>query len=153
VLHINDELVLLDLAAPDAADVIERLAGCMHAQDLVSDDYGQQTLAREAKHPTGLPTTPFCIAFPHADAVGVKQSALALAILREPVIFKNMADPDEDLEVHLVLMLANKAPEEQIQTLRNLAVLFGQPEKLLELRSLPTPEKTVAWLRLELGLN
>jgi mannitol/fructose-specific phosphotransferase system IIA component (Ntr-type) len=74
-------------------------------------------------------------------------------LLRHPVLFKNMADPDEDLQVCLVLMLANKSPEEQIQTLRNLALIFSQPEKLLALRSQSTPADTVAWLRLELGLD
>jgi mannitol/fructose-specific phosphotransferase system IIA component (Ntr-type) len=64
-----------------------------------------------------------------------------------------MADPDENLDVYLVIMLANNSPEEQIQTLRNLALLFGQPEKLQALRGQSTPEETVAWLRLELGLS
>jgi PTS system galactitol-specific IIA component len=119
----------------------------------VGPDYGAQTLLREEKHPTGLPTAPFCIAFPHADAEGVNRSALALAVLRRPVIFRNMADPDEELEVHLVLMLANKSPQEQIRTLRNLAILFGEPEKLAALRSQPTPASAAAWLRQELNLS
>jgi len=57
------------------------------------------------------------------------------------------------LQVFVVLMLANKKPEEQIQTLRNLALLFGQPEKLVMLRHQPTPEAAAAWLSQELGLN
>ena len=130
MLTFNEELVALDLDAVNARTVIEVLAGKLHRQGLVVAEYGQQTYAREVEHPTGLPTNPFCIAFPHADAEGVKESALALAILSKPVVFKNMADPEEDLQVFLVLMLANRNPEEQIQTLRNLALLFGQPDKL-----------------------
>lgn len=153
MLEFNPELVLLDLEAPDASTVIELLAERLHAQGLVAPDYGRQTIEREEHHPTGLPTSPFYIAFPHADAQGVHRSALACASLRTPVVFKNMADPDEDLPVHLVLMLANNNPEEQIETLRSLAILFGQPEKLTALRSQPTPASAADWLRLELGLN
>jgi PTS system galactitol-specific IIA component len=100
-----------------------------------------------------LPTKPFSIAFPHADAQGVHQSALAVAILRHPIQFKNMGDPDENLEVFIVLMLANKNPEEQIQTLRNLAILFGEPEKLSALRDQSSPQEVFAWLKRELRLS
>ena len=153
MVELNENLIVLGLEAPDAQSVIEILAGRLYAQGLVSSEYGQQTFAREQKHPTGLPTTPFCIAFPHAEADGVRSSALAVASLHSPVLFKNMADPEEDLQVYLVLMLANKKPEEQIRTLRNLALIFGQPEKLTALRGQPTVADTAAWLKRELGLN
>jgi PTS system galactitol-specific IIA component len=125
----------------------------MHAQGLVTSEYGAQTWDREMLHPTGLPTTPFCIAFPHADAEGVHRSALGLAVLQQAVKFQNMADPDQALDVMLVFMLANRDPEEQIQTLRNLAVLFGQPEKLVELRDQATLQGVESWLRRELRLS
>ena len=153
MLEFNESLVAFDLQAENAREVIHLLAGKMHAQGLVSADYGAQTWAREMIHPTGLPTKPFCIAFPHADAEGVTQSALGVAMLRQPVIFQNMADPDEGLDVMLVFMLANRDPEEQIQILRNLAVLFGQPEKLVELREQATLEGVESWLRRELRLS
>jgi PTS system galactitol-specific IIA component len=153
LLILNELSVLIALDAPDARTVINLLAEKLHSQDLVAADYGLQTWEREMEHPTGLPTTPFAIAFPHADAEGVHQSALAVATLRNPIQFKNMGDPDETLDVFLVLMLANKNPEEQIQTLRNLALLFGQPDKLVELRDQTTAQAAVAWLKKELVLD
>ncbi len=153
MLQFNEALIAYDLQANDAHEVIDLLARRMHAQEFVAEEYGAQTWAREMLHPTGLPTKPFCIAFPHADADGVSQSALGVAILRQPVIFQNMADPDEGLEVSVVFMLANRDPEEQIQTLRNLAVLFGQPEKLVELRAQSSLRGVESWLRRELRLS
>ena len=153
MLEFNEALIAFDLYASDAREVIDLLAGKLQSQDLVAADYGAQTWSRELNHPTGLPTKPFCIAFPHADAEGVNQSALAVAMLREPVVFQNMADPEEGLDVMLVFMLANRNPEEQIQTLRNLAMLFGQPEKLIELRDQTTPQGVQDWLRRELRLG
>lgn len=153
MLQFNETLIALDLEAKDAHEVIDVLADRMCAQGFVAVDYGAQTWEREQLHPTGLPTKPFCIAFPHADAQGVKQSALGVAMLRQPVTFQNMADPDEGLDVNVVLMLANRNPEEQIETLRNLAVLFGQPEKLVELREQSTLQGVESWLRHELRLG
>jgi len=153
LLAFNESLVALNLDAPDARTVIDVLAGKLHGQGLVVADYGEQTYQREIDHPTGLPTKPFCIAFPHADAKGVTESGLALATLARPVIFKNMGDPDEELPVLLVLMLANRDPAEQVQTLRNLALLFSKPEKLVALRDQPTAEAAATCLRDELDLD
>jgi len=153
VLEFNESLIAFDLQVKEAKEVIDLLADSMHAQGLVAADYGVQTWAREMDHPTGLPTTPFCIAFPHADAEGVNRSALGVAVMRQPVKFQNMADPDEGLDVMIVFMLANRDPEEQIQTLRNLALLFGQPEKLVELRDQTSLHGVESWLRRELRLS
>jgi PTS system galactitol-specific IIA component len=153
VLEFNESLIAFDLQAKNAKEVIDLLSGSMYAQGLVSAEYGAQTWARELEHPTGLPTKPFCIAFPHADAQGVNRSALGVAVMHQPVQFQNMADPDESLDVELIFMLANRDPEEQIQTLRNLAVLFGQPEKLVELRNQVTLKGAASWLKRELHLG
>ena len=153
MLEFNESLIAFDLQAKNAKEVIDLLSGSMYAQGLVSAEYGAQTWARELEHPTGLPTKPFCIAFPHADAQGVNRSALGVAVMRQPVQFQNMADPDESLDVELIFMLANRDPEEQIQTLRNLAVLFGQPEKLVELRNQVTLKGAASWLKRELRLD
>ncbi len=153
MLAFNESLIALNLEAPDSRAVIDVLAGKLHEQGLVVSEYGEQTYQRELEHPTGLPTKPFCIAFPHADAEGVHSSGLALATLAKPVGFKNMGDPDEELEVSLVIMLANRNPEEQIETLRNLALLFSKPDKLVALRDQPTAQAAAACLRDELHLD
>lgn len=153
MLDFREDFILENLSVATAEEVIYALAKPLHQAGLVSAEYGAQTWVREQEHPTGLPTRPFCIAFPHADATGVYQSALAVARMAKPVIFQNMADPEESLEVHLVIMLANRSPEEQIQTLRNLAMLFGEPKKLVELRNQPTPEQAYQWLKRELQLG
>jgi PTS system galactitol-specific IIA component len=150
MLTIDPSLILLEMDAPDSTAVIRALSSQLHALDLVAAEYGEATITREATHPTGLPTRPFCIAFPHADAEGVLQSALAVATLKNPVKFRNMADPDEELEVRIVFLLANRDPEEQVQALRRLALVFGQADKLVELRSLASPASAANWLEREL---
>lgn len=152
MLRLQKSFIFVDLEAQDSDEVINALAESLFEAGLVTEGYGKATIERESKHATGLPTRPFPIAFPHADADGVHESALAIATLKAPVGFKNMADPDEELSVELVIMLANKSPEEQIQTLRSLAELFGEPEKLSELRNLKREEKIVEWLTQELAL-
>jgi PTS system galactitol-specific IIA component len=152
LIKFEESFVISGLEAENSDQVINELAGCLFDAGLVEEDYGQATIRRELEHPTGLPTRPFPIAFPHADAQGVKESALAVACLKNPVKFKNMADPDEDLEVEIVIMLANKSPEEQIETLRSLAELFGEPDKLAELKTINKSCAIVDWLKKELAI-
>jgi PTS system galactitol-specific IIA component len=151
LLELDESLILVNIEAQDAETVITMLAERLHEHGAVDSNYGPATIEREKEHPTGLPTKPFCIAFPHADAYGVRRSSLAVASLSEPVIFKNMADPDEDLPVELVFLLANNNPEEQVEALRSLAEVFGQQDKLIALRSLTKPTEIVQWLKHELN--
>jgi mannitol/fructose-specific phosphotransferase system IIA component (Ntr-type) len=55
--------------------------------------------------------------------------------------------------VEIVFLLANGQPEEQIGTLRQLAELFGQAEKLAALRAQPNAAQAAAWLKVELALD
>ena len=153
MLEFNKDFVFVNLDAVDSDAVILALAGSLQSAGLVDPGYGAATIERERRHATGLPTRPFPIAFPHADADGVIESALAVATLKQPVGFYNMADPEEELPVEIVIMLANKSPEEQIQTLRSLAELFGEPEKLTELRNLSSAAAIADWLSEELSLQ
>jgi PTS system galactitol-specific IIA component len=134
------------LEADDAESAIEQLCTPLHHNGAVRDTYAEETIEREHKHPTGLPTRPFPIAFPHAEAEGVFRSALAVATLKHPVNFRNMADPDEDLPVEIIFLLANREPEEQVQALRQLAMIFGESEKLVALREMQDAQQTANWL-------
>ena len=149
-LAIDPSLILLQHEANDADEIIHALSERLHSYGAVEAGYAQATIDRERLHPTGLPTKPFGIAFPHADADGVLQPSLAVATLKETVAFQNMGDPEEVLAVEIVFLLANKDPEEQVQALRSLATVFGQPEKLEELRSEIDADKAADWLRREL---
>jgi PTS system galactitol-specific IIA component len=153
LLAFKKDFVFIDFEAASDIEIIHKLAWKLHEHGLVSEDYGQLTCERELEHPTGLPTKPYSIAIPHADPGGVKQSCLAFASLKKPVKFKSMEDPDFLLDVHMVIMLANNSPEEQIQTLRNLAVLFSDPEKIQDLKNQNSEELAAIWLDRELGLS
>lgn len=150
MLEIDPSYIQLQLQAQDAEAAIELMCRPLHEQGAVRASYAQETIEREQKHPTGLPTRPFAIAFPHAEAEGVHRSALAVATLESPIDFRNMADPDEWLPVEIIFLLANREPEEQVQALRRLAMVFGESEKLVALREMQNREETARWLTSEI---
>ena len=153
MLLFDDDCVALNVKVEISKDVIFLLSGMLEKKGAVSAKYGEAAYKRELSYPTGLPTKPLSIAFPHADCEEVYQSALAVATLAEPVVFKSMEDPEIELQVHIVILLANRSPDEQVKVLRQLVTIFGVPEKLTELRNHQTISDFVAWMRKELKLK
>jgi PTS system galactitol-specific IIA component len=147
LMKIEESIVALDMTAQDCTEVILELAEMLRKAGYVGSSYGEASVAREMVHPTGLPSKPICIAIPHADADDVITSALAYASLKDPVMFRNMVEPEEELPVEMVFMIANGSPEEQVKALRRLATLFGDPEKLVELKALTQTDAIVAWFK------
>jgi PTS system galactitol-specific IIA component len=153
MLLFDNECVVLNVKLKSSKEVIYLLSGMLEKKGAVNARYGAEAYKRELSYPTGLPTKPFYIAFPHADCECVLQSALAVATLAEPVNFKSMEDPEIELPAHIVILLANGSPDEQVKVLRQLAMIFGEPKKLNELRDHETISDLVAWMRKELKLE
>ena len=108
-------------------ELLRHLAGLMAGQGYVDEVYGDKIVEREASYPTGLQFGDIAIALPHGDPAYVRQSAAAVA--RCPgVKFHGMEDPDEEIPVDLVVMLAVKDPDAHLAVLNNLMQMFTKPE-------------------------
>ena len=88
---LDPDCVALQVKEANAEDVIRLLAEKLEAKDHVRSSFADAVIRREAAHPTGLSLgLAENIALPHADAVHVKSSAIAVATLAEPVDFRDM---------------------------------------------------------------
>ena len=153
MLLFDADCVALNVKVENSKEVILLLSGLLEKKGAVSAKYGQAAYKREISYPTGLPAQPFSIAFPHAGCEEVYQSALAVAILAEPVVFKSMEDSKIELPTRIVILLANASPDEQVKVLRQLVTILGKPQKLIELSNHKTNNDLVAWMRKELRLK
>jgi len=109
----DQNLVLIGLTARRAEEAIEILSDKLRAQGYVDDDYSAAVIKREHEFPTGLPT-PIPVALPHTDAGHCRRSALAVGILRAPVEFHEMGNPENTLAVRAVFLLALADPKDQV---------------------------------------
>jgi PTS system galactitol-specific IIA component len=128
---INKDLIVLNMTCTTAEEVIQQLAEILTRKKYVKDEYIQMVLNREREYPTGLPTSGTAVAIPHTNAEYCLESAMVTGILREPVPFGNMANPDEKLPVRIVFLLAMKEPAFQVTWLRKLVAML-QKEGMLE---------------------
>ncbi|MDP4822765.1 MAG: PTS sugar transporter subunit IIA [Aestuariivirgaceae bacterium] len=131
--------VLIGANCKTADEVIRALSAVLYACGNVKQSHAGATLAREATHPTGLPTEGlFCVAIPHTDPEHVLKPGIAIATLPEPVSFKNMEDLDECLPVRLVFMLAFTDKDKQIEALQMVAGMLQSPDILSAIVSATT---------------
>ena len=111
----------------------------------VEKDFSESVLCREKRYPTGLKLhgTTFHIAIPHAEPEYVKEDAVAAVVLSEPVPFCRMDDPEEEVSVSFVVMLAIRDAEDHMKMLSGLVQALQNPERVEEL-SCAAEEKELA---------
>ncbi|MBE9604303.1 PTS sugar transporter subunit IIA [Acetobacteraceae bacterium H6797] len=144
---LESRAVCLDVEAADADEVIGILAARLQALGAVLPSYGPAVQERERLMPTGLPLGEINVAVPHTDAHHVLRPAVALAVLRQPVAFGSMDDPDERLPVRIVLALALNDKHAQIEMLQTVAGMIQTPALLRSLLDAPDIPAALALLR------
>ena len=145
---LSPDLVLIDPPASSSAEVIESLADRLIAGGYARPSLTAAVLAREAEFPTGLELDPDGpnAAIPHADPEHVIASAAAIATFADPVAFRRMDDPDADVAVRLVVMLALADASSQIPVLRELTGMLQNAPLVSELLAARTPESLLTAL-------
>lgn len=143
-------LVATEVAAVDAPTAIRTLAGRLVDAGHVDAPYADAVVAREGIFPTGLPTDP-PVALPHADPDHVRHTAMAVGTLVTPVHFREMGNPDHELLVRVIFLLAVKHKDEAVQLLKQLVLAFRNQDALRRLEQAPSPAAARTVLRDLLG--
>jgi PTS system galactitol-specific IIA component len=119
--------ILTDLEAKDSSEAITRLGNLLYQHGFVRDSFVPAVLEREKVFATGLPTPEYHVAIPHTDPEHVIHPAIAIAVLKKPVEFGEMGNPDARLDVHIVCMLAVRQSDSLVTILQNLVEMFQTP--------------------------
>jgi len=121
--------IIPHLAANNAEDVVSALGNRLEDAGYVKNTFVQAALTREQSMPTGLPLMGDAnAAIPHTDIEHVLKPGVALATLIDPVVFQNMANPKNPVEVKIVFLLALDQPKAQIEMLQEIAGVLQSPE-------------------------
>lgn len=137
----DTDLVLLDLEVKDHEEVIKRLGSKMLEKGYVKTTYIDAVLEREKNLPTGLNLGNFSVAIPHTNVDHVHTAHFAVGVLKNPVQFRSMINPTEQLDVGLVFLLAIKNPETQVLLLKKLMGVFQDIALLEKIKQADTKEK------------
>lgn len=142
--------VLLHVDAKDANTIIQMLGSRLLETGYVKDSFVDAAIDRESRLPTGLPLGGgYNAAIPHTDIDHVIKPGLALATLKNPVPFQNMAIPTETVDVSLVFLLALEQPKAQIEMLQEIAGVLQAPEVVAALMKATSYEEVFTVLKKE----
>ncbi|WP_017209708.1 PTS sugar transporter subunit IIA [Clostridium beijerinckii] len=142
----NSDLIALNLEVKNKEEVIQELGKRMFEKGYVKSTYIDAVLEREKTLPTGLDIGEMCVAIPHTDSKHVNESNVALAVLKNPVEFRNMIDPSKKVEVMVVFLLAINNPDSQVTLLSKLMSVFQNVELLKQIKSSSSTEEVTKLL-------
>lgn len=140
---INADIIMLNLENVDKTKVLTVMANRLIDKGYVKESYLPAVLNREEEYPTGLPTNGVGVAIPHADTKHVLKPGIAVATLKDPVKFNVMGNPEQEIDVKLLFMLAIKEPEVQVNILKKLVSIFQAKELLIKLISINCEKELV----------
>lgn len=133
--NVDENLIFVDLDAETKEDVFETMGGKLIEEGRCEKTYIQALKDRERIFPTGVLVQDTGVAIPHTDPEHVKESAIAIATLKNPVKFYHMGtNPEEGIEVKVsfVIMLAI-AGREHLDVLQKAIQLIQDQEVLQKL--------------------
>jgi len=142
---LTESLVSLDVDVSNRWEVIKLLCSKMNGENLVKDSFLNSVIEREKEAPTGLPTE-IGVAIPHTTGDHVLKTSIAVAQLKNPVNFQSMEDPEKEIAVELVFLLAIADPSNQILLLRSLINIFRSKENLLKMKNARSKKDIVVLL-------
>jgi PTS system galactitol-specific IIA component len=107
MLAVTKENVLINIEADSSEKIIRLLTDLLVKNCCVKSEYADVVIAREEQYPTGIPTAGLPVAIPHGFADDcVLEPSVGVATLARPIMFRNMFDPNEELAVEMVFLIA-----------------------------------------------
>jgi len=136
---VSEKLILVKENVGSREEILSRLAGLLEKGAYVKDTFLQALLDREKEYPTGLQTHIIGVAIPHTDVEHVNRAAIAIATLVNPVVFQAMGDPDSEIDVDIVIMMAIKEHSNQMEMLRKIIMILQNKDALTRIQQSEDP--------------
>lgn len=115
--------IYLDIEASDYKEVLQIMSGILQEKGYVKDSYTDALLEREELSPTGLPVEPVSIAIPHTDPCHVIRPCVIVLKLKQPVRFKEMANPEHMVDAAWIFGLVFDDGNKQLPLLASVIEL------------------------------
>ncbi|MBF4695777.1 PTS sugar transporter subunit IIA [Fusibacter ferrireducens] len=135
---ITENLIVTGVVCSNKEEVLKQLFEMLYADGCVEETFYEEILKREKIYPTGLELLGCNVAIPHVSPDQVKKSAIAIAVLKTPVIFNRMDDVNLEVEVKVIFNIALANGGKQVEVLQKLTALITDEafmEKVLEAKT------------------
>lgn len=144
-LYTNQSMILTGIMVTNAEEVIRLLCGKAMENTCIEPTFISAVLEREKDYPTGLPTA-VPIAIPHIHD-GCLRSFFSMAVLKEPVAFHSMGDPEETVDTRLVFLFGITDPGYQTAVLKKFSTIFQNEETLNQLMDIADADEMMCKMK------
>ncbi|SFD43884.1 PTS system, galactitol-specific IIA component [Lentibacillus persicus] len=120
----NSEIQILKLDVSTDKEALKYMGDFLVFQGVTVKAFPEKVIEREATLPTGLPVQSIGVAVPHTDSTYVKKRQLLISPLKTPVVFRQMGDTEQEVNVSFVFMPAIPDAGEHLTLLRQLFTCF-----------------------------
>jgi|SRR5690625_1970508 len=135
---IEKDTIFLHVEKEHRYEVVEMLANALQARGYVDQTYAHSALSRERMSATSIGSG---IAIPHGNPKGIKQPAIAVAVLAEPLEWGN-----EMVSIVFLLATFNDKQKQNRSIFQQLSSISEQPHFVESLRSAQDPAEFLALL-------
>ena len=125
----ENNVYVIEREASDWEEAILITSCLLYKNGCVKENFAEKCIEREKVFPTGLPSK-VPVAIPHTDGSYVIKPAVCMLRLTNPVLFKNMEDPEKEIAVDYVFNIAIKSSEDQLKMLSVISNIFQDDEFL-----------------------
>lgn len=122
-MYLDENLIKLHLEVQTKNELFSLLSKEMLEKNLVKKNFLEFLKKREADYPTGMQIMEYGVAIPHTEIECVNRSQIYFVTLKTPILFRNMVDLDEKIEVKFVFLLAMNQSKEHLNVLMNVMKL------------------------------
>ena len=141
------ECILTHVQAANKEEALKLIYDALRIAGKVKKSFYDAVLEREAEYPTGLVLPHFNVAIPHVVPEHVCSSALGIAVLREPVAFRQMDNHDLTVDVKVIFNIALGKEGKQIEVLQSLMNMVIDEEVMRAIVKEDSPEEITTILR------
>ncbi|MEE8885428.1 MAG: PTS sugar transporter subunit IIA [Eubacteriales bacterium] len=145
---LKDSLIFTNLEAKTTADVFSIMGGELTRQGYAKDSYVEALNTREAEYPTGLDIDGVGVALPHTDVSHTNNTAIAVATLRNPVVFNEMGGEEEDkVNVNVVFMLCVNDPGGHMDVLQRVVTIIQDKSVMTKIQNAGSKDEIISIIR------
>lgn len=119
----------------NSSELFKYASDILSEEGYVTNNYYEALVKRESEFPTGIETE-VNFALAHAELENVIKSTFMVFVLDEPVVFNNMVNPTEKLDVNVVILLVLKEKSEHLDFLTKVMSIFQKGKEVKEMLSL-----------------
>ena len=132
---LDKDLIELNVKLEDKDELLRYMGEKLLIKNIVKGTYPEAVVMREKEFPTGISSKHIGIAIPHTVAEHVNEPKVAISILKKPIEFQMMGEPNVKVQVSLVIMIAINNPDLQIDFLQKLVSIIEDHDLLLQIKN------------------